>query len=482
MFTIDTTGELKKVRVAELRRGAMVAIAGAIPDADLGSPVLDVAASISEARRDRFTCSGPSVESAWTDDPDGLRSALRDRGIDHWGYYRARKLLPLDVAFVMGIAGSLSYIDVIAPVGSRNRLRAKTEIDDELAWLLGFYLAEGHVRTQQVTFSNLDQEVLDRVCSVLTGLGLPAYRASGAVTCCSSLLAQVIEGIGLGGKAGLKRVPAAVYGWPEELVASFLEGFIDGDGSRRPERTVLWTSSTQLVGDLMLLASRLGRRSTSFLHRPAHGARAAGWCVTMPNGEHKLLTSVPSCSDLLTRIRSDAGISQKQAAAAASCSSSQLNNIERQGRPLTRKTLRRLLDAYRGSSSASLPKLERLVDGDLLWDQVEDVWDDGWEPVFDIEVRPQGRHIQNFLAGYGGVFVSNTAGFVDAGFEGHLTLELSNVASLPITIYPGMKIGQISFYKMTSPADNPYGSTATGSKYQGQRGPTASRYYKNFED
>ena len=79
-----------------------------------------------------------------------------------------------------------------------------------------------------------------------------------------------------------------------------------------------------------------------------------------------------------------------------------------------------------------------------------------------------------------GLLIHSTAGFIDAGFDGHITLELSNVASLPITIYPGMKIGQISFVQMTTPADNPYGSGARGSKYQGQRGPTPSRYFENF--
>lgn len=81
-----------------------------------------------------------------------------------------------------------------------------------------------------------------------------------------------------------------------------------------------------------------------------------------------------------------------------------------------------------------------------------------------------------------GLLIHSTAGFVDAGFEGYLTLELSNVANLPITIYPGMKIGQISLFKMTSPAENPYGSGVLGSKYRGQVGPTPSRYFENFEE
>ena len=81
-----------------------------------------------------------------------------------------------------------------------------------------------------------------------------------------------------------------------------------------------------------------------------------------------------------------------------------------------------------------------------------------------------------------GLLIHSTAGFIDAGFDGHITLELANVASLPITLYPGMKIGQISFLMMTTPADVPYGSAAVGSKYQGQRGPTPSRYWENFKE
>lgn len=80
-----------------------------------------------------------------------------------------------------------------------------------------------------------------------------------------------------------------------------------------------------------------------------------------------------------------------------------------------------------------------------------------------------------------GLLIHTTAGFVDSGFDGYLTLELSNVANLPIALYPEMKIGQISFLQMTTPAEVPYGGRMTGSKYQGQRGPTPSRYYLNFD-
>jgi len=95
----------------------------------------------------------------------------------------------------------------------------------------------------------------------------------------------------------------------------------------------------------------------------------------------------------------------------------------------------------------------------------------------DLVARLEGKSSLGRL----GLLIHSTAGFVDAGFEGHLTLELSNVANLPITLYPNMKIGQISFFRLTSEAEYPYGSRGIGSKYQGQRGPTPSRYHENFE-
>lgn len=79
-----------------------------------------------------------------------------------------------------------------------------------------------------------------------------------------------------------------------------------------------------------------------------------------------------------------------------------------------------------------------------------------------------------------GLLTHSTAGFIDPGFNGHITLELSNVANLPITLWPGMKIGQLCLFRLSSPAEHPYGSAAAGSKYQGQRGPTPSRAYLNF--
>ena len=94
----------------------------------------------------------------------------------------------------------------------------------------------------------------------------------------------------------------------------------------------------------------------------------------------------------------------------------------------------------------------------------------------DIAARVEGKSSLGRL----GLLTHATAGFVDPGFSGHVTLELSNVATLPIKLWPGMKIGQLCFFRLSSPSEHPYGSEKYGSRYQGQRGPTPSRSFQNF--
>ena len=94
----------------------------------------------------------------------------------------------------------------------------------------------------------------------------------------------------------------------------------------------------------------------------------------------------------------------------------------------------------------------------------------------DLVARLEGKSSLGRL----GLLIHSTAGFIDPGWDGHVTLELSNVANLPITIYVGMKIGQLSFVQLTELAERPYGAALLGSKYQGQAGPTPSRYWRNF--
>ncbi|HEY0216277.1 MAG TPA: dCTP deaminase [Cellulomonas sp.] len=133
--------------------------------------------------------------------------------------------------------------------------------------------------------------------------------------------------------------------------------------------------------------------------------------------------------------------------------------------------------------STEQPDLTRLVevDGDepFVLHPGEFVLGSTYENVTlpdDVAARLEGKSSLGRL----GLLTHSTAGFIDPGFSGHVTLELSNVATLPIMLWPGMKIGQMCFFRLSSPAMHPYGSGATGSRYQGQRGPTASRSWQGF--
>ncbi|GAA1645394.1 dCTP deaminase [Georgenia ruanii] len=133
--------------------------------------------------------------------------------------------------------------------------------------------------------------------------------------------------------------------------------------------------------------------------------------------------------------------------------------------------------------SQDQPELTRLVDAGpdspLVLHPGEFVLGATYESVTlpdDIAARLEGKSSLGRL----GLLTHSTAGFIDPGFTGHVTLELSNTATMPIMLWPGMKIGQLCFFQLSSAAEAPYGSGARGSRYQGQRGPTASRSYLNF--
>jgi dCTP deaminase len=133
--------------------------------------------------------------------------------------------------------------------------------------------------------------------------------------------------------------------------------------------------------------------------------------------------------------------------------------------------------------SADQPDLTRLVevsaDDPFVLHPGEFVLGSVYEAVTlpdDVAARVEGKSSLGRL----GLLTHATAGFIDPGFSGHVTLELSNVATLPILLWPGMKIGQLCFFRLTSAAEHPYGSERYGSRYQGQRGPTASRSFQSF--
>jgi len=484
LFSLDRYGDIVRLRARQLTEGAFVAIPQRIPDPPAAHAVFDFRALIPEALVGRMMFEGPTVEAALQDAQ--TLHLLQEAVPRHKCWGKQSGQLPGEVArFSRAVWAELGGLDYIHPHGSRYGLPVVWLVDEDLAWLIGLYVAEGYRRSSQVVFSNKDQHLLDRVDSILARLGLPSNRATHSITCGSSMLSYFMSWIGTGGKSWTKRLPASAFSWPRPLLEALLEGMLDGAGTgsgRDPRR--YWSSSPGLLSDLLYLAERLDMRATSsFRDRALPGL----FQVSLSRKEHELLASAPLADRLLAGARSGAGLTQVEASRLLGYkNATHLCNVEnRTGRDAVRlATLRRFAALYERTApdAEETFKISRLAKGGIAWDRVQRVVDTGSvEPVYDLEVRPGGRKVENFVAGSGGVFVSNTAGFVDSGWDGHLTLELSNVANLPITLYPGMKIGQISFLEMTTGADHPYGSSALGSKYQHQRGPTPSRYFENFK-
>jgi deoxycytidine triphosphate deaminase len=541
LFTVDSAGELVKTPTRALGPGTRVAVPRWIPDPGDAVPEYRLLELLPEDVLDELLCQGPTVDLLLqTREPDARRH-LRSAGLSA-SYYLGARTLPLPILRELCTAPlCLDPADRLSYRGSGSTLAAVIRVDRELAWLLGLYVAEGYRRYKQVNIANTDPAILDRAEAVLKALGQRVYRNSAGVTCCSVLVSALFEALGMGEGAPSKRLPSGALGWPWRLLESLLGGLIDGEGTIRPERECLWTTSADLVSETLVLSARLGKRAVTQV-RPARPRCLPGHVVSIATNRHKVLTSVNNPYEELSHIRLNLGLSQLQAS--RDCGfhyPTSLNNVEkdRNRGAVHVGTLERLHDSYARrvlSSSAlsgavTLPRsiapaqpsapdvplqrsgpsaqpssreavlqrsgcsaqrsargaedpfyrLTRLVNGDLLWDEVVEVVDTGrFETVYDLEVRPHGAHIENFLAGYGGVFVSNTAGFVDPSFNGHITLEISNLANLPIALYPGMRIGQLSFSRMTTAADRPYGP-ARGSKYSGQNIPTASRLYLDFK-
>ena len=218
-------------------------------------------------------------------------------------------------------------------------------------------------------------------------------------------------------------VPDAAFDWPTPCRAALLEAFLDGP-----------------TGSAVLSDRRRARR----LAYLATGLGRAPSMATRPD------------DTVILRVRRTPGRDLLPAGE----------------RSVPREHLRR------NASAGAVPT--HLVSGDVRFERVVSVdVTDRVEPTFDLEVQPGGRPVENFLGG-DGVFLSNTAGIVDPGYEGQITLELSNLGTAPVALTPDMRIAQMTFTELTSPAERPYGEER-GSKYQGQRGPQASRIERDHE-
>jgi dCTP deaminase len=475
LFTLDEHGGVTRIP-SEDAEGTAVMVPGELPSSPSERDTLDLLDHVDEEETTVYASDGlGAVDEAAI--PRGSRR-----------HYDDADSAPLDAVSRRRLPESVD----VAFKQSSSHLPRRIPLTEEFGWVLGFYIAEGFARRKQIQIANTEREYLDRVAeffeSVDVGLHWDERERITKLTVCSALWSRVFRSLAGAGKE--KTIPEAAFEWPREVGAALLEGLLDGDGCRREHRDTLYTANPELANRTMYLATRLGKLGSTYSrerenHIPMSDVDWEGemWSVDVSESDrHRRGQYVPVPAELLRELREEAGMRMVDAADAMGyASKSSISNVENEEYgTVKRETLRRFGDAY-ADAGADTTRLDQILDGGVRFETVVDVTEtDRVEPTYDLEVQPRGKTIENFVGGRGGVFLSNTAGLCDPGYRGQITLELSNLGSAPVALTPGMRISQLTFTELKTPAERPYGSER-GSKYQDQSGPQASKIQGDHE-
>jgi deoxycytidine triphosphate deaminase len=362
-----------------------------------------------------------------------LTTAKRDR--EH-GRHRARVVTTADIAASLRTRGEWTHqVQLAGPLQCPER---GLPIDP---YVLGIWLGDGASTAAQIT--SADEPILDEIrragYAVAPASGRLQHRIGGHGHSRNARtgryerngsLSSVLRNLGL---LGNKHVPSQYFRASESQRVALLAGLMDSDGYVDVYGRCEFSSTREVLADAVVeLAAGLGLRPVKRKKRAMLRGVDCGPCYQVKFSPRRQVFRLP--------------------------------------RKLARQKQAGVAHAFRAIVGV---------------EQVESV------PVRCIQVAaPSGLFLvgrtciptHNSSLGRLGLLTHSTAGFLDPGFQGHVTLELSNVANLPITLYPGMRIGQVAVFQLTTPAERPYGSAGVGSKYQGQRGPTPSRYWRNFVD
>jgi deoxycytidine triphosphate deaminase/intein/homing endonuclease len=468
LFTLDEQGGVTRIP-SEDAEGQYVMVPDTLPRSPGEATRLDLLDYLDPDETTLYATDGVGTVD-WSAVPQGSR--------DH---YESRDSVPMTA-----VSRSETPEDVeVAFKQSTTKLPRQFELTREFGWVLGFYIAEGFARRKQLQIANTNQEYLDRVAGFFeqydTTLSWHETEKITKLTVCSALWSKLFRE--LAGAGDEKQIPARAFDWPEDVLSGLLAGLLDGDGCRRETRDTLYTANQELANQAAYLGTRLDR-ITSIHSReretyiPMSDVTRSGemWAVDFRTDSHKSGQFVPVPSELLRSLRTEADMRMSDTAAAMGyASKSSISNVENEEYDaVKRETLAQFRDAY-DDAGADTTRLDDILDGGVRFEKVVAVEEtDSVEPTYDLEVQPNGETIENFIGGRGGVFLSNTAGLCDPGYQGQITLELSNLGAAPVALAPDMRISQLTFTELTSPAERPYGEER-GSKYQDQSGPQASR-------
>ncbi|MDW8022342.1 MAG: LAGLIDADG family homing endonuclease, partial [Nitrososphaerota archaeon] len=415
LFTISSKGEVCPVCISRLKPGDLVAIPRRLPLAPKPLTELNVACLlyisglhgvvfVKEKGLKRV------LSSTWPT----LRALSRqvNRPYSTVCYWKKNSMLPLCLyaRFDPDFSRLSHEATIFVPKG--RGLPAYVRLDEEFAWFLGFYVAEGDIhKGRYVRLRIKDAAYAGRVKSLAGKLGLTATYDGKVVVINSMMLAKLLLALGVGRFSYEKRIPTMVFNMNEACIKAFVEGYFAGDGylNRKRGEISAATVSEQLPSDEMYLLLFLGK-----IARAAHYRNYT--LITVPKGGG-LFDGVPakSIQKLVKMLREKSKLSQNSFlnSIGDAISRSCLAEIEiGYHNRVRREMLVKLLNSLNGDLKDNVETkiLESLVFGDLAWDEVKEVVDTGCDEVtYDLEVRPGGRKIENFLGGYGGVFLHNSA-------------------------------------------------------------------------
>jgi len=457
LFTLDERGGVTRIP-SEDAVGEHVLVPAGLPGSPTAKECLDV-----------FDALGPGETTLYASDGSGVLDRSTVRSGSHADHGEPAAVDRTD-------AGGVEA----APDREGTRLPRELRLTPGLGWMLGFSITAGSTHRGQLRVTSTETASLDRFAAVLGTHDVDTTRHEGERTTtlrvCSDRWSTLVDE--LTGTGEERTVPETVFDWPRTVQRAVLEGMLDGEGHDRGTRDRLSTASPALADRAAYLGTHLGLLTSVYSTEQTADCPTSGdyetWVVEFGEGARGH-DRIPVPGALLRTLREAAGMELSDAADAVDTSRSNVSDVESEGcGTVTRETLARFREAYAGAG-VETTRLDQLLDGDVRFEEVVDVVEtDRVEPTYDLEVQPGGQPIENFLAGRGGIFLSNTAGLCDPGYRGQITLELSNLGAAPVALSPGMRVSQLTFTELTSPAERPYGEDR-GSKYQEQEGPQASR-------
>ena len=417
LFSVSRGGEIRPVPTKHLKPGDFIAIPRRLPPSPKQLTRLNVAELlVKKGMHSRVFIRDSSVQriilrNANPSLMDFSRRVNRPyTTVCHW---KKRSVMPLELyaKFDSQFSG-LSPDATLHHDRSRKSFPATLNLDEEFAWFLGFYLAEGEIHQRRyVRLGTKNESHAHKVIRFAETLGAKASYDGKVVTINSVMLAKLLEALGIGRNSHQKRVPSIVFNLPANSIKAFINGYVAGDGylnKKRGEITAA-TVSKDLPSDEMYLMYTLRKivRATP--------VKEATHVVTPKRGG--LFDHLPSIlvGRLVRDLRKKSGLSQRAFVSILNnaISRSCLAEIEtcyhkRVKRSAVIRLIEALPDDLKDAEEAKI--LKALALGDIAWDEVEEIVDTGREePTYDLEVRPEGRNIENFIGGYGGIFLHNSA-------------------------------------------------------------------------